>query len=290
MILLIGGTGTLGSAITRRLAAAGIPVTVMSRDPDNHAGRFPSGVDFVRGDLGDKDALERAVKEKTTVVNAAHSLFGRGRSASKYIDDLGGRQLVKASVAAGVKRFVYVSAWFPPRMASNRFIAAKKSVEEQLRSSGLPHLIVRPTAFMDIHAEQLIGQRIKANQKVNVFGPGTATRNYVAADDVADLLVDELRNPTPDPRTVNVGGPQNLSTKDVIATYESLLGKPAKVSHAPLAVASIMHWLFRPFHPGLSQVMDMVQKGEAGGDEFDLSKHPDCMSRETLEHWARRQV
>lgn len=290
MILLVGGSGTLGSAIARQLVAADLPVTVMSRDPDRHSSRFPAAVNFVRGDLRDKAALERAVSGKSLVVAAAHSILGRGRSASRYVDDLGHKSLIDVSIAARVDRFIYVSAWFEQRTKLNTFFAAKRRIELSLRSSGLVHTILRPTAFMEMHAEQMIGLRVKANKPVVVFGPGTAARNFVAAEDVAKVVVAELRCSDPQSRSINVGGPQNLSTRDIIAVYETLLNRTAKVVTVPLAVASLLHHVFKPLHPGLSQIMDMTRQIERDGDGFVVKDHPESAGNSSLRNWAGDRI
>lgn len=231
-----------------------------------------------------------AVAGKTQVVSAAHSIMGRGRNASHFVDHLGGKNLVDVSVASGVNRFIYVSAWFERRGKLNAFFASKKHVESHLRVSGLTHTIIRPTAFMDLHAEELIGARIEARQPIVVFGPGTVPRNFVAADDVAELIVKTLQDQEIKSQTITIGGPQNLSTADVIVAYEILLNRPAKTIHVPLAVASLLCWLFKPLHPGLAQIMDMTIQVERNGDAFNVQANPLYAANSSLDSWARRRL
>lgn len=290
MILIVGGTGTLGLAVAKRLVAAELPTTILSRNPDRHSHRFPAAINFVQGDLRDKDSLRKAVSGKSHVVAAAHSIFGRGREASQYVDDVGGKSLIDVSVGEDIERFIYVSAWFSHCMAQIPFFAIKRRVELHLQASGLAHTILRPTAFMDMHAEQMIGLRIAANKMVIVFGPGTGLRNFVSADDVAKLIVKEIQDSRSMSRTVTIGGPGNHSTQDVIAIYEALLKRAARIVRVPLVVAAFSHWFFTLFHPGLSQVMAISCRIEGHGDGYIVEDNPQCAANVSLRKWVQDRM
>ena len=290
MILIVGGTGTLGSALVRQLVDLDLPVTVMSRNPRDHADRIPAGIRLVQGDLRDPVSLRAAVDGQRYVISAAHSILGRGKNASRYVDDIGSKQLIDMAAAAGVERFVYVSAWFKQQNHLNAFFSAKQRVETYLQSTGLVHSTLRPTAFMETHAEQMIGERIAAKRPVIVFGSGAVPRNFVCADDVAKIIVEELRSTDGACRSIDVGGPQNLSSNNVIAIYETLLGRSAQVVRLPIAVATTMRWVFKPFHPGLSQIMDIAGRAERYGDGFLIEDVPQCANNTPLSSWVRGRM
>lgn len=289
MNLVIGGTGDLGRHVVRRLLSDGELVRVMTRDRTRAGELAAAGAEVVEGDLLDRASLERACEGATAVVMAAHSLFGRGRNASVHVDDRSVRTLMDVASAAGVDRFVYLSVYdFAPDFQAVPFFRIKYQMEEHLKASGLSWTIIRPTAFMESHAHLLLGAPVAAKGKVSVFGRGEQPRNFVAADDVARLITQALRDPAAAGRTLSIGGPGHHTNMDVVRIYERATGRTAKVSHVPLGVVRILSALTRPFHPGMSQVMQtavLMDTKEQRFREAEGPEHPGAATT-TLEEWV----
>lgn len=293
MILIVGGTGSLGSATTRRLLAKGRPVRVMTRGPEKAAPLRELGAEVVQGDLLDGASLARACQGIEKVLAAAHSIFGRGREASKYVDLQGHKDLIEAAKVAGVEHFIYTSIYsYDPVYDTVPFFHFKREVEQYLQASGLGYTILRPTAFMESHAEILIGQPILEKGKVSLFGRGENPRNFIAADDVAQFAVMALEDTVLNRQTIDIGGPENLSNMEVVRIYETLAGRPAQVNHVPLGMLKIMYRVLRPVHPGLSQILQSSIYMDTVNASFDpasmLAAHPVKLAR--LEDWAARRV
>lgn len=293
MYLIVGGTGSLGSALTRRLLAKGKPVRVMSRAPEKANELKEMGAEVVQGDLLDKVSLARACTGASKVVASAHSILGRGREASRHVDLQGHKDLVDAAKAAGAEHFVYLSAYdFGPEYDAVPFFVFKREVERYLLASGLNYTILRPTLFMESHAHRFIGQSILENGKVTLFGRGENPRNFVAADDVAYFAEIALEDPKLNGTTLDIGGPEDLTNMDVVRFYERLAGREAKVSHVPLVMLNVMYRLLRPFHPGLSQIMEFSIYADTLDCTFDpaplLARYPLKLTR--LEDWAASRV
>ncbi|NIV30455.1 MAG: NmrA family NAD(P)-binding protein [Anaerolineae bacterium] len=292
MILVVTANGTLGSAVTRRLLAQGHPVRGLVRSPEKGEALRALGGEVVIGDLRDPPSLARACEGAEQVVAAAHSLMGRGKDASKFVDLQGHKDLIDAAKAAGVEHFVYTSIYPCDGFDCVPFVRMKQEVERYLEASGLSHTIIRPTAFMEAHAEALIGKPILETGKVSLFGRGDNPRNFVAADDVAQVVVMVLTDPALRGGVVDVGGPENLSNMDVVRLYEEQAGRPAKVSHVPVPALQVMYRLLRPFHPGLSGVMQISILADRTDQTFDpsatLERFPIELTR--LEEFVRGRV
>lgn len=293
MNLIIGGTGSMGSALTRRLLAKGKPVRVMTRSPENAADLEGLGAEIVQGDLLEKSSLARACTSVERVVASAHSILGRGKEASRYVDLKGHQDLIDVAAAAGIEHFVYVSLYdFGPEYESVPFFMYKREVERYLRASSLNHTILRPTAFMESHAELFIGQPILDSGKVTLFGKGENPRNFVAADDVAYFAQKSLEDPALNGVTIDIGGPEDLTNMDVVHLYEQVLGREAKVSHVPVGMLKVMYRLLRPIHPGLSQIMQTSIYSDTVDSTFDpaplLAEYPIKLTR--LEEWVASRV
>jgi NADH dehydrogenase len=292
MILVAGATGVLGSATTKQLLAQGHTVRAMTRTPAKAAELGRLGAEIVQGDLREPDSLRRACEGAEKVLATAHSLMGRGREASKYVDDAGHKQLIDIAQAAGVQHFVYTSANGVSPDHPTRFGRIKYDVEQYLQRSGLNYTILRPTAFMEWHAHTFIGQPILEQGQVTLLGRGENPRNFVAGDDVARFAVIALTDPQASGQIIDIGGPENWSNMEVVALYEALAGHKAKVKHIPRGMLRVMSVLLRPFHPGLSQVMAFSLWTDTGDMTFDpsetLKRYPMKLTR--LESWVQAQA
>ena len=293
MILIVGGSGTLGHILAVKLLGAGHPVRIMSRTPTKVAVLRAEGAEVVEGDLLDRDSLQRACEGVDAVAAAAHSIMGRGASASVHVDGAGHCRLIDAAKAAGADRFVYVSVYeADPAYRRVPFFRIKHDVEQYLKASGLTYTILRPTAFMDLHAHVLIGEPILKRGKVVLFGRGERPRNFVAASDVAHIAFLSLTDPSLAHEVIDIGGPENLSSNDVVRLYDRRAARAAKVVHAPLFVPRIMSVLLRPFHPGLSQIMQSAVLAETVNQAFDARPLASRFGMQlmTLNEWVTRRL
>ena len=293
VILIVGGSGALGGAIARRLLRSGEFVRVMTRNPARAAGLSAAGAEVVQGDLLDRESLVRACKGAWHVIAAAHSMLGRGRTASVHVDGRGHRDLIDVAAAAGVSRFMYTSVYdYGPAYRDVPFFRIKFEVEEHLKSSGLNYTILRPTAFMETHAHEIIGASILNSGRAVLFGRGEQPRNFVAADDVAQIAVLALGDPTFSGQTVDIGGEENLTDMDVVRLYERLGGRKATVFRVPIGVLRAAAALIRPVHPGVSQVMSSGVLAATVDQRFDarplLQRFPIKLKR--LEEWVTQRV
>jgi uncharacterized protein YbjT (DUF2867 family) len=291
MILVVGATGVLGKVICNRLLESGEQVRAMTRSPENAADLKTAGAEIVRGDLCDPASLRRACAGVDKVVASAHSIMGRGIEASKHVDGQGHKDLIDAAQEAGCRHFVYVSMEGVENNPTP-FAHFKHEVERYLKASGLSFTILRPTAFMETHAHAMLGQSILETGKVTIFGQGNAPRNFVTVVDVAEFTLIALFDEETKGQTIEIGTPENWTNLQVAALYEQLSGRKAKISHVPRGVSRVMSVLLRPFHPGLSQVMQFSLWTDTTDPTFDASEtlkaYPVQLTN--LEDWVRQQV
>lgn len=292
MILIVGGTGALGSVTAEQLLTQGEAVRIMTRTLAKAQALQALGADVVQGDLRDQDSLVQACQGVDAVLASAHSIMGSGSEASKYVDDQGHRWLIDAAKAAGVNRFVYVSEFGAGPDHPSNIYRIKYKIEQYLRNSGIPCAILRPTAFMEAHAYQLVGQPILETGKVTLFGKGENPRNFVAAADVAHFAVLMLLKPEASEDVLEIGGPENFTNMQVVGMYEELAGRKAKVSHVPLGMLRIMSPVSGPLNPGLSQIMATSIWFDTADQTFDpsvlLQQYPLTLTR--LADWMATHV
>ena len=293
-ILVIGATGALGRPAVKSLRAQGVAVRAVCRHPAQAADLAALGAEVCAGDLADTASIVRACTDIDRVLACAHGLLGRGRHRSENIDDTGHRALIAAARSAGVQRFVYTSAYGAAPDHPIDFFRTKWAIEQCLVGSGLDGVVLRPTAFMEHHAQRFIGHGLLTSGKARLIGPGTKPRNFVSAEDVAALAVRALLEDPPPFRQIDIGGPGHFSNVEVAALYARAAGIPLRIQHLPTRLAATLATLARPLHPGLARVLHLSSLPDEAFDEHfhgrtDFEAELG-LRMTTLEDFVRRQV
>lgn len=251
MIVVIGGTGTLGREIVKRLVAAGQRVRVLTR-AQNRARGLPDGVELTVGDLRSPATLSMAVRGCDAVVSAAHGFVGPGNPSPDAIDREGNRALVAAAAAAQVAHFVLVSVHGASPQHPMSLARAKYAAEEHLRASGVPFTIVRATPFIETWLS-IMGDMLVKKGQVTVFGPGTNPVNFVSAHDVAAAVASALNTTKPANETLDISGPDNVGLAQLARQLLQTKGVNAPVKHIPLVALRALSLLARPFAPAFAR-------------------------------------
>jgi len=229
-ILLAGASGTIGSAVLRRLQAEGHAVTA----PDRAA-------------LADAGALMAAARPEV-VISCIASRSGAPRDA-QAVDFKANSDLLRAAQAAGAGHFILLSAICvqKPLLA---FQHAKLAFEAELAASGIGYTIVRPTAFF----KSLSGQakRVMAGKPFLIFGDGNLTRcKPISDDDLARFIASAIDNPAMRDQILPIGGPgPAISLKEQGELLFRVTGKPPRftsVSPKIFAFAARLLALGAPF-------------------------------------------
>lgn len=221
--LVVGGTGTAGSAAARALRSRGYLVRVLSR----HAPPDPAAaVGHVRGDLSTGEGLPEALAGVEVLVSAVD---GRSRKARPVFTD-GARNLVRAAEAAGVRRAVLLSIVGVDRPAFAYYQALTE--QERIYSASAPDVrVVRSTQFHSflsmIFRPAARGGLVPAFTDVS-FQP-------IAPADVGRALADAALSEAPGPDgPIEVGGPEVLTMRELAATWKRVTGSRARVVDVPL--------------------------------------------------------
>lgn len=292
MILVVGSTGNLGRKVVRSLRAAGENVRAMTRVIAKADELKALGAQPIRADLTDPDSLDFALRGVRAVVISAHSVLGRGAESSEEIDDKGHRTLIDKAKEAGVEHIIYISVIGASADHVLDFWRTKARIEQYIKDSGIAYTIIRAASFMEVHAYMLLGQAVVEGKRVMVMGRGKHPRNFVAAEDVAKVVMGALKIPSLRGETIDVGGPENLTSNQVVELFERLTGRKAKVTHIPMPVVKSMARVMKPIHPGISRVMRMSVHDETTDQTFDatLLRSRIPIKLTTLEEWARSRM
>lgn len=271
MILVAGGSGTLGTRLLALFADRGLAVRILSRDPDKARRLVGDGVEVVAGDVRDPRAVERAVAGARTVVSAITG-FGPARDVSpRTVDWEGNANLIRAAKAAGVEHVVLLSVCQAAPDHPIELFRMKHRAEEELRASGLAWTIIRPTAYMETWLG-ILGAPLLDGGVTRIFGRGQNPINFVSAHDIARFVDLAAADDAMRGATVEVGGPENVTMTEVVETFQSLIGVRGKVSHVPLPMLRVMSTLMKPINPAMAALMQAAVVMDTRDMTFDTSE------------------
>ena len=228
MILVAGGTGTLGRSLIPLLAVHGEPIRVLTRGGRPSPQLALPGVETAIGDVRDPETLRRAMVGVRTVVSAINGFGGNGALGVKAIDRDGNVNLIDAAEAAGVEHFVLVSVQQAAADHPIELFRMKAVAEQRLRASRLTWTMVRPTAYQETWLE-IVGRPLVTTGSTRVFGRGQNPINFVSAGDVARIVDLALTDPALRGASVDVPGPENLTFDAFVDTVKATTGATGTV-------------------------------------------------------------
>lgn len=216
-ILVVGGTGTVGSHVVRELAARDADVCVLSRDAARTS-RQPASVRIVEGNL-----LKPATVEQVFAGFDAVFLI----NAMSQTESTEGLMAVAGMRRAGVKRVVYVSVQDVETVAWLPHFGSKVGIETAIRNSGMAYTILRPNNFFQNDywfRDAIVGAGIYP-QPLGDIGV-----SRVDVRDVAEMAAIALVSPngTHDGQTYDVVGPEVLNGPATAAAWTAALGREVR--------------------------------------------------------------
>lgn len=234
--MLLGGTGTAGSAAARGLIDQGHKVIAVVRAPSLS---LPSEVDQRVGDLSAIEELVSPELEGTSIDAIVSCLASRtGLPADAWAVDCDAHlRVLELAKKHDVRRFIYLSAICvqKPKLA---FQQAKLAFEDALKSSGLNYSIVRPTAFF----KSLSGQadRLRRGKPYLMFGDGALTAcKPISDDDLGRFIALCVTDLSKCNSVLPIGGPgPALTPVEQGALLADAFKKPFKAHRVPPAFLS----------------------------------------------------
>lgn len=252
-VALTGASGYTGGHILRRLLARGDSVKALVREGSITPELKSSGAELVIGALGRADDASRLVKDCDAVMHVAAVYRTAGHPDSYYrqINVLGTRQLLEASAAAGVQRFVHTSTVgvhgdvkSPPAdenaevSPSDIYQATKAEADAMAREFGRTHglevAIVRPGAIYGPGETRLLKVfRSIARGRYAVVGSGRPHYHLVYIDDLVEGFLLALDRPEAAGETFIIAGPRAISQDDLAREVAQATGGSVWPYHIP---------------------------------------------------------
>jgi NADH dehydrogenase len=245
VVAVAGGTGFVGGAIARELAARGHRVVVLSHR--KRAGDSSSTLEYRQADVTRPDSLAAALAGVDTLVislgfrNSPIEAPRRGQTF-EIVDAAGTEALVAAAGKAGVRHLVYMSGAGAAPDAARHWFRAKWRAEEAVRGSGIVYTIFRPSWIYgpgDHSLNRFVGFS-RWLPFIPQIGNGRQRLAPVFVGDVGSLVADALVTPATDNATLEVGGPDTLTMDEIIRVSLRVLGRRRPILHAPVVLMKAM--------------------------------------------------
>jgi uncharacterized protein YbjT (DUF2867 family) len=199
-IVVIGGSGLIGSKLVKKLRKQGHEVVAASPS---------SGVNTITG-----EGLAEALAGAQVVVDVTNSPSWEDKAVLEFFET-SSRNLLAAEAAAGVRHHVALSVVGTERLLESGFFRAKMAQENLIKASKVPYTIVRSTQFFEF--VNGIAQSATDGQMVRL---SPAYIQPIVSDDVAAAL-SEITLGKPVNGTIEIAGPERLPLDELVRRFLS---------------------------------------------------------------------
>ena len=208
-IVVIGGTGLIGTKVVKKLRHLGHEVVAASPS---------SGVNTITG-----EGLSEALAGAQVVVDVANSPSWEDKAVLQFFET-SGRNLLAAEAAAGVGHHIALSVVGTERLLASGYFRAKMAQETLIKASPVPYTIVRATQFFEFVGG--IAQSATDGQTVRL---SPALMQPIVSDDVAAALVQVVVD-APLNGTVELAGPEPIRLDELVRQFLSAHRDARKVT------------------------------------------------------------
>jgi uncharacterized protein YbjT (DUF2867 family) len=212
-IVVIGGTGLIGSKVVEKLKHKGHEAIAAAPN---------TGVNTITG-----EGLKEAMAGAQVVVDLANSPSFEDKAVLEFFET-SGRNLLAAEAAAGVRHHVALSIVGIDR-TDNGYFRAKVAQEKLIKTSGIPYTIIRSTQFLEF-----LKGIADSSADGNIVRLPPVLFQPIAADDVAANVAD-VALAAPRNGIVEIAGPERAPFNEFVARYLKAVGDPRKVVRDPEA-------------------------------------------------------
>jgi uncharacterized protein YbjT (DUF2867 family) len=206
-IVVIGGTGLIGSKVVEKLKQKGHEAIAAAPN---------TGVNTITG-----EGLKEAMAGAQVVIDLANSPSFEDKAVLEFFET-SGRNLLAAEAAAGVRHHVALSIVGIDR-TDNGYFRAKVAQEKLIKTYGIPYTIIRSTQFLEF-----LGAIAASDADGNIVRLSPGLFQPIAANDVAAIVAD-VALAAPRNGIIEIAGPERAPFNEIIARYLKAVGDPREV-------------------------------------------------------------
>lgn len=233
-ILLAGAYGKLGTDILKALVRDGhdvLAVDMVVRDIDGIEGKYQKKVVNVT----DKSAVAGICEGMEAVITTVGLTRASAELTCYDVDYQGNLNLLNEAKRAGIKKFAYISVLKADKNEKVPMLHAKAMLEQELKKSGIPYVIFRPTGyFYDIIK---VFQPMIDKGAVTLLGNKPVSANVIDTSDLADFVLLHLGDVN---KTYDIGGTETYTYEEIAAMCFEAAGKTPVIKHTSPVIFDIL--------------------------------------------------
>ncbi|MBP7467415.1 MAG: complex I NDUFA9 subunit family protein [Thauera sp.] len=246
-VVIVGGSGFIGSAIANRLCEAGVKVLIPTRRRSRagHVLLLPNA-EVVEADVHDPAALARLFEDADAVINTVGVLHSRpgtpfGPDFARAHVELP-QKIVTACRTAGVARLVHISALGADANGPSEYQRSKAAGEHAIEAAGpdIAWTILRPSvvfgrgdSFLNLFAD------LARMFPVLPLTGASCRFQPVYVEDVAEAVYQSLTRPDAAGQTFELAGPTVYTLRQLVEYVSALIGKPRPVLGLPEGIGMV---------------------------------------------------
>jgi len=258
-ILVLGGTGYIGGRLVPRLLEGGHTVWVMARHPAKATARNWKGAHIVAGDVLNQSDLTAACDSIDVIYYLVHSMVTetdefeeRDRIAAQNVADVAGQ--------SGVKRIIYLGGLGKRQEATSSHLRSRHEVGDILRSGKTPLTEFRAAIIIGSGSASFEMIHHLVNRLPAMICPRwvKVRTQPISIKDVVRYLVETLEIPATSGRTIDIGGPDVLTYRDMMMTTARALGLRRYIMTVPVLTPGLSSFwvnLISPIPFSLARVL-----------------------------------
>ncbi|CAN5768836.1 NmrA family NAD(P)-binding protein [soil metagenome] len=220
-LLVYGATGSQGKPVAQRLIEDGHEVRVLTRDAAHASDLQEAGADIFEGNLSNPESLEEANEGVDGVFLHVPFFTDSPTDGLTY-----GKNGVDMAKKAGAQLIVWnASGEIPPIRTGNPGFDVRLDVLEHLKNSGVPYVVLQPTAYMENFLGPWTREEIVQDDVFAYPTPLAVKMQWTATADVAKFASYAFKNPDLASLDLKISGPESLNGEEVAERFSRALGR-----------------------------------------------------------------
>ena len=239
-VLLAGASGYLGKHIALELEKKKYPLKTIIRN----GAKVPfntENMEVIASEVTKPESLIGKLDGIDVVISTVGITKQKDGFTYMDVDYQANKNLLQEAKKAGVKKFIYVSAFNAEKIKHLKIAAAKEKFVDELKCSGLDYCMFRPNGFFSDMTEFL---KMAKKGKAELFGDGNYMMNPIHGKDLAEVCVNAIDS---NDKTIEIGGPEIFTHNEIVKLASIILGKEVKISYMPEWVRRMILWSARTF-------------------------------------------
>lgn len=240
-VLIAGATGYLGNFVAQEFKNRHYFTRVIARDIDKLKKENIQMNELVKAEVTQLETLQNCCKDIDIVFSSVGITKQKDGLTYMDVDYQANINLLEEAKKSGVRKFIYVSVLHGQHLTKLKICNAKEKFVKSLESSGLDYCIIRPTGYFSDMAEFYT---MAKKGRIFLFGTGSHRMNPIHGEDLAKVCADAIQS---NDKEILVGGPDNLTYRQIAKTAFEVSGRKEKITHIPYWISRFGLFFLRAF-------------------------------------------